>query len=107
MNGYIRFMTDIAVNNSCISEGELYGFISSLRDEAGQYLRMISSSKMNVSKLAPLWNFAGAFTFSVTIVTTIGKSIGYCFFTANWLQYEQEKKRKKKREEKKIIRQDN
>jgi len=55
-------------NNTCVSIGELNDLLNAL-DEQGQYASLVRANKTSKQVL---WDYAGAFTFAVTIVTTIG-----------------------------------
>ncbi len=59
-------------NNTCVDAEDLNALLEAIVTTSGQYGGFQAIRKSRNSTAAITWDFTGAFTFSVTIVTTIG-----------------------------------
>ena len=67
----------ISENNTCIDRDDLHQFL----DAVGSEYEFAQGTLLNKS-VSTRWDFAGAFSFVVTVVTTIGRSS--LFGTLTW-----------------------
>ena len=66
----------VADQNECVVTEDLMKFLTGLYSTAGQYFNSatanLTAAAANTTKVVPKWDYPGAFTYAVTIVTTIG-----------------------------------
>ena len=62
----------LSANNTCVDAEDLNNLLQAIVTTSSQY-GGFKAVKKSRNSTAVIWDFTGAFTFSVTIVTTIGK----------------------------------
>ena len=65
---YLKILFSSADNHSCINKTDLQEFL----DAVGSEYEFAQGTLLNKS-VSTRWDFAGAFSFVVTVVTTIGR----------------------------------